>query len=700
MVASSAPTVATNAALATTPVAFAPAVIRLDYSQGLGAPAMVFTSSITPCFVNAGAGDGASQVPAVGGGCWNGNLPSSVDVREFGATCNGTGSDSVAIQNAINWLQYTGGGNRGSGTLLIPATGGACEITTGLTNSSGQVAIEGIGGLYWPGPYDNNEADWTQKGSWFHCSDTVNPCITLSAGGSRVSRLNFWYTQPTPVHGVFCGNPCTFTHDWTPTIYPYTITINGAQNFNYLEHITIVNASHCIDIEGTSGNVNTIYTAMDHMYLGCFVNGTRFHLVDNDVNLNAIQYQLWWYPEDSGVLGYVEGDTGSAGHKIDWDMEYAADIHANGITFTQSYAAIYAKNATISSGIGSVTLAAQSVQLSDATFLQVCQAVILDNTGPGGAAVFEAAMSNVVLNQDFQTSNATQCAGGYTPVAFNLTSDKAMVTIANLDVLTAQTVASIGGGASGRLSISNLRCSSYSTWVAAGSAFIQGAGAALEIPSGLEQCFVGGSTGGPHVSGAGSASITSSNTITVPLSFGVESPAGVARQYGFLTAQSSGATNGGVSYSRWGLVADSSAESGGNAGSNLCAYRYSDTGGFLDTPWCVARASGTTTFNDQLRTAFGTPTIAGGACGTGANGAVSGTNQAGQITIGAVATTTCAISFSATLSNAPNACILFPQNAAAAATGTTVARVGTPTTGGFTITGAALAGANYNFLCI
>lgn len=107
------------------------------------------------------------------------------------------------------------------------------------------------------------------------------------------------------------------------------------------------------------------------------------------------------------------------------------------------------------------------------------------------------------------------------------------------------------------------------------------------------------------------------------------------------------------------------------------------------------------TFSGLLRTTFGTPTIASGACGTTTNGVItSGTNQAGLVTIGAASTTTCTISFSATLANAPNACIVFPASAGAAATGTTVARVSSITTSQFVITGSALASTAYYYLCI
>lgn len=104
----------------------------------------------------------------------------------------------------------------------------------------------------------------------------------------------------------------------------------------------------------------------------------------------------------------------------------------------------------------------------------------------------------------------------------------------------------------------------------------------------------------------------------------------------------------------------------------------------------------------QIFSTTGLPTIASGACGATTNGAVvsGSTNQSGQITIGSAATTTCTISWSGTLAQAPNACVFFPMNAAAAATGTTVARVAAPTTGGVVLSGSALANANYAYVCI
>ena len=104
------------------------------------------------------------------------------------------------------------------------------------------------------------------------------------------------------------------------------------------------------------------------------------------------------------------------------------------------------------------------------------------------------------------------------------------------------------------------------------------------------------------------------------------------------------------------------------------------------------------TFSGQIVSTFGTPTIASGACGTGSNGSITGTNQSGAVTIGASATTSCAISFSATIT-APNACVIYPGNAGAAALAT-LAYAGAPSTTGWTITGSVLASTIWRYICL
>ena len=94
------------------------------------------------------------------------------------------------------------------------------------------------------------------------------------------------------------------------------------------------------------------------------------------------------------------------------------------------------------------------------------------------------------------------------------------------------------------------------------------------------------------------------------------------------------------------------------------------------------------------------PTIANNACGSTSQGtvAVGSTNNAGTVTVGTAAVTSCVISFSATQTVAPK-CVIAPANAVAAVQGTTLAYVSAQTTTSFTITGAALASASYTYHC-
>ena len=109
------------------------------------------------------------------------------------------------------------------------------------------------------------------------------------------------------------------------------------------------------------------------------------------------------------------------------------------------------------------------------------------------------------------------------------------------------------------------------------------------------------------------------------------------------------------------------------------------------------------TITGNIVSAGTTPTIASGACGATTNGTVTGSDNAGKVTIGASATTACTISFHATLAVAPSACIITAANAAAAVQVATVATgiyVTPPTTSQFVINGAVLASTVWEFHCI
>jgi len=95
----------------------------------------------------------------------------------------------------------------------------------------------------------------------------------------------------------------------------------------------------------------------------------------------------------------------------------------------------------------------------------------------------------------------------------------------------------------------------------------------------------------------------------------------------------------------------------------------------------------------------GSPTIGSNACGSTTQGTIGAgsTDRSGLVTVGTASVTSCVVSFASTWGTAPRAVILTPANAAAAATGTTLAYVSAVGTTSFTITGTALAGGAYYY---
>jgi len=73
------------------------------------------------------ADNGVSVIVATDGGRWKLSLLSTVDVRQFGAVCNGVVDDTVAVQNWLNFLQLTG---------LIGVGAGVCKVSSTLATVS------------------------------------------------------------------------------------------------------------------------------------------------------------------------------------------------------------------------------------------------------------------------------------------------------------------------------------------------------------------------------------------------------------------------------------------------------------------------------------------------------------------------------------------------------------------------------------
>jgi hypothetical protein len=70
---------------------------RLGFAQSGDAPSVTYLPSVSACSLNAGAGDGGSQVRSADGKCWVANLPNDVDARIFGYVADGATSVAPAL---------------------------------------------------------------------------------------------------------------------------------------------------------------------------------------------------------------------------------------------------------------------------------------------------------------------------------------------------------------------------------------------------------------------------------------------------------------------------------------------------------------------------------------------------------------------------------------------------------------------------
>ena len=338
----------------------------------------------------------------------------------------------------------------------MPATGNSCHLATGITLSR-NVSLGGVGLHHWSGNAVTDPEQWASAGSWIKCEDLLPPCITINEVGSLVEDVHFVYNQPAP------------QVNWKPMQYPYTIKITGSANYAGIRNVSITAATHCIDWDGASNGVSGIASFMENIYFnGCFNIGTRFSRIDNTMHVLNLRYVNWWNANQTGITDYLEDN------KVDWLLLYVANMQADNVEFYQSRLAIQAENATVISGFGKVTFAANELQLTNISFNQVCQAVGLPN---GNGTWFSGTMTNVLLYGD----TSTHCYAAR-PM-FDLASDQADLTIYGLRAGHVDKIANVGYGTSGSLKIIGSDVQRYAAVTAGTNAFGVSAGASLVLSS-------------------------------------------------------------------------------------------------------------------------------------------------------------------------------------------------------------------------
>ena len=99
--------VSSNVELTSTPVPGASPVMRLGYAVAGDSPPLLYLPSADGCSIAHGAGDGGSQVPSRGGGCWLAGAMATADVRDWGASISANDNAS-AINAAVAYAAASG----------------------------------------------------------------------------------------------------------------------------------------------------------------------------------------------------------------------------------------------------------------------------------------------------------------------------------------------------------------------------------------------------------------------------------------------------------------------------------------------------------------------------------------------------------------------------------------------------------------
>lgn len=212
-----------------------------------------------------------------------GAVPGAFLVEMFGAKGDGHSDDTAAIQSAISAAAAGGGGSVVFGVRRYFTTG-AFVVPQGVVLCG---SIEG--------PFDVSGVDpaVTAIAPTLLVTNSSAPFITLSGVGAGVADLLFHYPNQVPASAS------------TPTVYPYTITMQGAPGAKVVRS-TVTNAYNFLDIE--VGRV----MAQD-LFIGAFNIGVFIDHTYDFVTLHNLHHGVFWdevanasYPQpiDNWVLSH------------------------------------------------------------------------------------------------------------------------------------------------------------------------------------------------------------------------------------------------------------------------------------------------------------------------------------------------------------------------------------------------------------
>lgn len=183
------PTVASNAALSAISTATVQQVTRVGFTVSGDSPPVIYTASNSPCTLDAGAGDGGSQVPSINGKCWIWSASAPADIRIWGGDPSGTNDSAPALTRAI-----------AAQSSLV-----GCEVafTAGTYKFNGGVTAANTCHVYGFG-----------RDTTLNVNFATGDFLTFAGQRSEVDHLLFTNSVPrTSGAYVHCGGIRCFPHD-------------------------------------------------------------------------------------------------------------------------------------------------------------------------------------------------------------------------------------------------------------------------------------------------------------------------------------------------------------------------------------------------------------------------------------------------------------------------------------------------------
>lgn len=253
--------VANNIALATSKASAYPnGVTRNDYSPNLGAPPQFYNASATPCTLNAGAGDGGSQVASSDGGCFNAVFPTyGADLREWGVQFdNGTADNSATLLNAVAYGAATG-------PLAVPGTnrwaGYSTAITVTLGNATQKFTMRGTA-------FDQSMIGFTGVGGDALAITYFNS--TTAKNSVNLTDFSFCTTRANASNGIHLAQGATVGTGALP-VGDVRVTFRGCDGWNLADYFAI--ALHLTGVFGINFNETQFQGANNAAGVGVAIDG-------------------------------------------------------------------------------------------------------------------------------------------------------------------------------------------------------------------------------------------------------------------------------------------------------------------------------------------------------------------------------------------------------------------------------------------